>query len=64
MIMDSLLKVKVVPNGPLKVEGTLVVELADGTREVKENGTYLCRCGHSNKKPFCDGMHRKMRFQD
>ena len=62
--MDSLLKVKVVPNGPLKVEGTLVVELADGTREVKENGAYLCRCGHSNKKPFCDGMHRKMRFQD
>ena len=61
--MDSLLKVQVIPNGPLKVEGMLEVELPDGTKETKEKTTFLCRCGHSSRKPYCDGAHRKMDFQ-
>lgn len=61
--MNSLLKVQVIPNGPLKVEGMLEVELPDGTVETKEKTTFLCRCGHSSRKPYCDGAHRKMDFQ-
>lgn len=61
--MNSLLKVKVMFNGPLRVEGALEVELPDGSKELKEKITFLCRCGHSSKKPYCDGMHRKMDFQ-
>lgn len=59
---DSLLKIKVIPNAPLLVEGTVELILADGTSAVKEN-PHLCRCGASNNKPFCDGSHAKIGFK-
>ena len=31
--------------------------------EIKKNVIYLCRCGHSNNKPFCDGSHSRVGFQ-
>jgi CDGSH iron-sulfur domain-containing protein 3 len=50
-------------NGPLRVEGDL--ELLDAEGNVLETGetTYLCRCGGSKHKPFCDSTHRKNNFQ-
>ncbi len=61
--MDSLLKVKAIPNGPLQVTGMFEIMKPDGETEQREGTTYLCRCGHSNKKPYCDGAHRKNEFQ-
>lgn len=52
-------------NGPNKVEaetGTWRV-VRDGSEETIERSTiFLCRCGHSENKPFCDGTHRKVGF--
>jgi CDGSH-type Zn-finger protein len=51
-------KIQARDNGPLLVNGT--IELTDGagnTIETKD-ATYLCRCGLSSKKPFCDGAHK------
>ena len=37
------------------------IQWAEGAS--KEHYT-LCRCGASNNKPFCDGMHRTVNFKD
>lgn len=56
------------PNGPYVVSGDLsVVELRDGTGKLYDLGgkarVFLCRCGASTTKPFCDGQHTKIGFQ-
>jgi CDGSH-type Zn-finger protein/uncharacterized Fe-S cluster protein YjdI len=50
------------PNGPLKVTGNL--ELVSGTGRTlnKVTTTFLCRCGASQNKPYCDGSHKAKGF--
>jgi CDGSH-type Zn-finger protein len=51
-------------NGPNKVEseGSWRVQ-RDGAEELVERpAIFLCRCGHSENKPFCDGTHNKIGF--
>jgi len=60
--MENNVKVTVLPNGPLMVEGTINVTKADGTTEIKEQKAFLCRCGHSKNKPYCDGGHKPNNF--
>ncbi len=33
-----------------------------GRRIEKTTEAWLCRCGASAKKPYCDGSHRKIGF--
>lgn len=55
-------KIKVNANGPLLVEGQTVVIGIDG-KLLKEGGKMaLCRCGLSGNRPFCDGVHKKQRW--
>jgi len=50
-------------NGPLMVKGGAIVEDGEGNRwEVKETA-FLCRCGQSAKKPFCDAAHKACGFE-
>ncbi len=53
-------------NGPLKVTGPLTLTDVDGNvYDLSERGkaVYLCRCGGSTNKPFCDGTHSKTAFE-
>ncbi len=49
-------------NGPLLVTGDISVTDEDGTVEHLPRAT-LCRCGASERKPFCDNSHIGIRFR-
>jgi CDGSH-type Zn-finger protein len=52
-------------NGPLRVEGDFEIVDPQGQAFGLAGRTAisLCRCGHSENKPFCDGTHKKVNFQ-
>ena len=50
------------PNGPLFVEGQVLIIGSDAQRIEGARGA-LCRCGASNNKPFCDGSHVEIGFE-
>ncbi|CAB4937582.1 MAG: CDGSH iron-sulfur domain-containing protein [Actinobacteria bacterium] len=51
-------------DGPLAVVGPVEIIAADGTVLRETSKAYLCRCGHSANKPFCDGAHKREGFAD
>jgi CDGSH-type Zn-finger protein/uncharacterized Fe-S cluster protein YjdI len=51
------------PNGPLEAIGSLEICSGTGRTVTRTQKTYLCRCGGSSNKPFCDGTHRRIGFQ-
>ena len=56
---------RVVPgvDGPLLVEGNLEVLSGTGRAVLRTQKTWLCRCGASKNKPYCDGSHTKVGFK-
>ncbi len=54
------------PNGPLVIEGEVRVLDHEGNAFATNPAkpvVALCRCGASERKPFCDGAHNKIAFQ-
>jgi len=49
-------------NGPLKVTGALEIVSGTGRTISRTTTAFLCRCGHSKNKPFCDGTHKTIGF--
>ena len=49
-------------NGPYHVRGPYRIVLSDGTEIDAGDETWLCRCGDSKTKPFCDGTHSRKGF--
>ncbi len=56
------LKITALKNGPIMVEGNCKVENQSGELIKEGDKLFLCRCGHSSNKPFCDGAHKKAGF--
>jgi CDGSH-type Zn-finger protein len=63
--MSDSVRITVRPNGPLRVEGPIVLMDANGKEWdlTDKPAVSLCRCGASEKRPFCDGSHKKIGFQ-
>ena len=51
-------------NGNLRISGSFEIVDAAGNVFPVEPGrpVFLCRCGHSESKPFCDGSHSRVGF--
>lgn len=56
------LNVQPQPNGPLLVTGNLEIVSGTGRTTDRTTRTWLCRCGQSQKKPYCDGSHKAAGF--
>ena len=57
-------ELKVRQNGPLVVTGgdVTLVDWNGNSYSVEKRPFALCRCGASQKKPFCDGAHNQVGF--
>jgi len=62
--MSDDAQIKVRPNGPYLVEGVEILVGKDGSELEAKETFALCRCGGSENKPFCDGAHARIGFQD
>jgi CDGSH-type Zn-finger protein/truncated hemoglobin YjbI len=61
--------IEVTRDGPYRVTGGIPLTGGEGHDEHRNAGASrehyaLCRCGHSQNKPFCSGMHWYVDFKD
>ncbi len=59
---DGALEITPYPNGPLGIAGAVEIIAGTGHTLDRVERTALCRCGHSGRKPYCDGTHAKVGF--
>lgn len=56
--------IELLRNGPIKVKGLEKFKNSRGADIETRPVMFLCRCGESNRKPFCDGTHDRSGFSD
>ena len=57
------LEIKRIPDGPIEVSGNFTLRAGSGRAAWSGRKAYLCRCGQSANKPFCDGAHKEAGFK-
>jgi len=63
--MSEPLLIRCRENGPYVIQGAVRVVDHLGnvfTPPPGKDSIALCRCGHSRRKPFCDGSHKQCGF--
>jgi CDGSH-type Zn-finger protein/ferredoxin len=61
--------IEISQDGPYRVTGAILITDSAGAEVPRASGSSrehyaLCRCGHSQNKPFCSGMHWYIQFRD
>ncbi len=51
--------VEVIEFGPLRISGNFTLKDLRRDSEVSPGEVWLCRCGKSQTKPYCDESHKK-----
>ena len=52
-------EVEIIDSGPLRISGNFILKDLQRDKESAPGEVYLCRCGKSSDKPFCDESHKK-----
>jgi CDGSH-type Zn-finger protein len=56
------MELKLTKNGPMHLSGKFKFIDSDGKEIITDKDLYLCRCGGSKNKPYCDGSHKTVGF--
>ena len=56
---DKKTRFRIIKDGPIEVTGKFEISDHNGAPLSNESPVYLCRCGASGIKPFCDCAHKK-----
>lgn len=60
---DGPLEVTPTKDGPNMISGNLEIIAGSGRKVTTVRKVFLCRCGHSQNKPYCDGSHKQAGFK-
>lgn len=63
MATSGKLRVVRTADGPLHLLGQITIRNSKNQVIFEGTETWLCRCGSSNSKPFCDGSHQRNGFR-
>lgn len=50
--------IEVIDFGPLKITGNFLLKDLKRNKEESPGEVWLCRCGKSRNKPYCDESHK------
>jgi CDGSH-type Zn-finger protein len=57
-------EITIIKGGPIHAKGLFTLRDSAGNEETKEHDVYLCRCGGSSNKPFCDDTHLRIGIKE
>lgn len=60
---EPVVVITVATNSALRIAGKIRIVDLEGNVIAETEKCSLCRCGHSEKKPFCDGAHKRIGWQ-